>query len=553
MTAVTPQPLPPHQHIVNELTIWLKVGFDPVALNAKLTLLQTLELAGQIDRNADPDAATAAALRLHAVLVEISQNEIRGLGGRLDDAMRIVFQLDGVPQPYGKAQPVKRRLNLGILQDRVSTEIYGKKKTPNRPTRFFERAHRPELLSAVATAILTREAALRATDEGLQHDDRSETPLAPPRRDRWRRIAALAALPVVGIVAAALIISLDRGDETPHPNAVSVSLDITQSARREAGQAGSTSFADLTRVRARDVVQLGTIVQNIEDPHSGSDARDFSIRLVVPRVSARVLRITAQARASNRVPASGYRSFDATTLRARARPIRLMGLRNIAIQINNRTTPGEPDWGRPIAVPDDQIRAIGAPGSWIVDLEPTPDRRLTPRYSDVLRVLALVDVSPGTPTAVPQHLAATMHVRRVGGTPFWGSRVSAPPGTEIDYRLRLVSTGSRPATRVVARISLPSGVSYFPGSARISTSGQPRSRRLPDAVIGPGVDLGTYAPGAIAYIVLRCQIGSMSTPERPNAFGVVRSDQTPRCGTRRRLHRRHRKPPSSDFARSGSG
>ena len=73
----------------------------------------------------------------------------------------------------------------------------------------------------------------------------------------------------------------------------------------------------------------------------------------------------------------------------------------------------------------------------------------------------------------------------------------------VEYR----NTGASQQNNVVFRVTLPSGFSLVPGTTVSINSNTPEGLRVSDHVSKEGVNLGSYASGAAAYLIFHVQAG----------------------------------------------
>jgi len=110
----------------------------------------------------------------------------------------------------------------------------------------------------------------------------------------------------------------------------------------------------------------------------------------------------------------------------------------------------------------------------------------------------------------------------------WSASLRAAPGDLVDILLTFRNTGHVPDENVVARIGLPSGLTYVPGSTTLTNTTNPRGRRQPDSVTGAGTNIGGYAPSGAAYVRLTARVrNSTNLPFcGNNSLGVAASVNT---------------------------
>ncbi len=85
---------------------------------------------------------------------------------------------------------------------------------------------------------------------------------------------------------------------------------------------------------------------------------------------------------------------------------------------------------------------------------------------------------------------------------------TADPCDTLGYRLTISNIGNDIAHNVVVRDSLPSYLSYVPGSTKIFNASNPNGASLPDGIINRGVNIGDIVPGQDGFsrVTFRAQV-----------------------------------------------
>lgn len=96
-------------------------------------------------------------------------------------------------------------------------------------------------------------------------------------------------------------------------------------------------------------------------------------------------------------------------------------------------------------------------------------------------------------------------VREVGSKD-WQDEVSTKIGTEVEYRLEYKNTGTTEQRDVTMKDTLPKGVSYVNGSAKLYNSNNPSGMALEDGINQGGVNIGHYGAGANAIVTFRAKV-----------------------------------------------
>lgn len=103
----------------------------------------------------------------------------------------------------------------------------------------------------------------------------------------------------------------------------------------------------------------------------------------------------------------------------------------------------------------------------------------------------------------------TLHhtVRHIGTGNSWTDWLKdVEIGEEIEYQIAYVNTGTYDQNNVIIRDLLPANVEYIPGTTRLWNSNVDGAVDRGDTITTVGVNIGSYAPGANAYIRFRAKV-----------------------------------------------
>lgn len=90
------------------------------------------------------------------------------------------------------------------------------------------------------------------------------------------------------------------------------------------------------------------------------------------------------------------------------------------------------------------------------------------------------------------------HSDTAGG---WGKTYAAQPGDTVDYVVQYKNTSQTTMNNVVIKDSLPTGVTYVPGSSVLANGNYPTGKTASDNIVTTnGINIGNYAPGASAWV-----------------------------------------------------
>jgi len=110
---------------------------------------------------------------------------------------------------------------------------------------------------------------------------------------------------------------------------------------------------------------------------------------------------------------------------------------------------------------------------------------------------------------------------RIDGTKTWKDSVNAAPGTKIDYLLSYKNTSTSVIQKdVTFKDQLPKGITYIPGSSRLTAGATTTNKVVGDGVSTTGLNVGDYNPGAAAYLVFSAKVGKVPCTTLENTAAV---------------------------------
>ena len=89
------------------------------------------------------------------------------------------------------------------------------------------------------------------------------------------------------------------------------------------------------------------------------------------------------------------------------------------------------------------------------------------------------------------------HSNASGG---WVESYAAQPGETVDYLIQYKNTGNVTQENVVVKDKLPAGMTYVAGSTILANGNNPNGKSINDDLTTKGVNIGSYAPGASAWV-----------------------------------------------------
>ncbi|MBY6537660.1 DUF11 domain-containing protein [Rhodococcus sp. BP-349] len=102
---------------------------------------------------------------------------------------------------------------------------------------------------------------------------------------------------------------------------------------------------------------------------------------------------------------------------------------------------------------------------------------------------------------------------RIAGTNRWQSNIAAQPGDSVEIRLAYANDGSTEQKNVVLKNVLPRELSYVNGSSTLTNGSHPEGLTIGDGINGAGVNIGSYNPGANAFLYYRADVSSSACGE----------------------------------------
>lgn len=98
----------------------------------------------------------------------------------------------------------------------------------------------------------------------------------------------------------------------------------------------------------------------------------------------------------------------------------------------------------------------------------------------------------------------------------WQDKIVAKLGERVDYLISYKNTGSTQQDNVVAKDALPKGMTYVSSSTILANGLAPKGIAQADGLTTSGLKIGSYAPGATAYIKLSATVSEQLDKCGPN-------------------------------------
>lgn len=95
---------------------------------------------------------------------------------------------------------------------------------------------------------------------------------------------------------------------------------------------------------------------------------------------------------------------------------------------------------------------------------------------------------------------------KIRGTSTWSETVTAKAGDTVRYRIHVKNIGNAVVNNLVVRDILPAGLTYVKGSTQLVNTAHKDGITLSDNIVNNGVNLGSYAAGAGAYLYFNATV-----------------------------------------------
>lgn len=103
----------------------------------------------------------------------------------------------------------------------------------------------------------------------------------------------------------------------------------------------------------------------------------------------------------------------------------------------------------------------------------------------------------------------------------WESVVSAKSGQTVQGTAEITNTGEAQLDNVVVSIGLANGLGYVPGSTELVNSKTPAGSGISDGLPSRGVNIGSYASGANAFVTFKIRVDTMLPLCGVNSIGIT--------------------------------
>ena len=105
----------------------------------------------------------------------------------------------------------------------------------------------------------------------------------------------------------------------------------------------------------------------------------------------------------------------------------------------------------------------------------------------------------------------------------WVDNYAAQPGETVDYLIQYKNTGDIQQDNVVVKDTLPASLTYVDGTSILGNSKTPTGAKISDNVTKGGVNIGSYAAGANAWVIFSAKVAT--------------NDNLPTCGSNKLINK----------------
>jgi uncharacterized repeat protein (TIGR01451 family) len=278
--------------------------------------------------------------------------------------------------------------------------------------------------------------------------------------------------------------------------------DVPIESKLEVGNATQgVGPAKSVNARVDDVVNITVWYHNIELPDSGRIAENVNVRIAIPGVKTQTHQVTSRVAGTNTNVVNDLATVN-TSIASN-----LTYIPGTATRRYNAGTNESPNWV-----------IAGIPDTVVSTGYNVPQLRPCWNFQESINVQARVTAAL---------ISITTQVK-LEGTDGWVTSMNADEGANLAFLISIKNEGNERLTNVIVRDSLPAGMEFVPGSARLTNANYPNGYTLSDGLVGAGVNIGNYGVGSNAYIRFNATIDDDLNQCGAYRFvnvAAVRSDQ----------------------------
>lgn len=281
-----------------------------------------------------------------------------------------------------------------------------------------------------------------------------------------KRIAA------VGIVALASAL----------PFAASAASMVNISATTNVANASTNgSWSSSANASYNQVVDIEVVYDNNQPAGSGQVASNLRVKINIPTAAGATQTVTTTTSADNSNTVHGTATVN---------------LSNAAGYL--QYIPGTATWKHAVSANSNQTVTQNVSDDVVLNANGLVLENENPCQAGSIQVQARVMV-PG--------VSINKQVR-IKGTSAWSTSITANPGQTVQYLISYANTGNAVENSVVIGDKLPNGVTYVPGTSFVANDSAPNGTAVADGVTTSGIAIGTYNPGANAFVIFNATLPS---------------------------------------------
>lgn len=243
---------------------------------------------------------------------------------------------------------------------------------------------------------------------------------------------------------------------------------------------GDTTYKHSVSAKYDEVVKLQVYYHNRENPDSGKDAKNVTVKITIPTATGKTQTVSSKVSADN-----------ASTMNSTA----TINLANTGAYL--QYIPGSAVWRHNTGTNknvkyvntkiSDKVVTSGA-GLRLENEKPCYN------FAATVTVLARVMV-PG--------ITVDKFVSQNGK---WVTKSTANPGDVLTYMISYKNAGNTKHEHVVLRDNLPPKTSLVPGTSYLYDAAHPSGVKVEDWVTQKGIDAGSFTPGSNAFIIFKVKL-----------------------------------------------
>lgn len=260
-----------------------------------------------------------------------------------------------------------------------------------------------------------------------------------------------------------------------------VKIEADTTVANATKSAGTMNWGQTTTASYEEVVAVQVVYNNTEDPSSTKDAQNLHVKINIPTTAGTNQTVTTKVTSDNSNTVDGSATVTLDRADAYLQYIPGTATWKHADTANGPMTVTE-------AVSDDVV--LGANGLNLGNEHPCQ------AGSIVVQARVMV---PGV------SIDKTV---RVKGTQNWATSITAKAGESVQYMIEYKNTGNSEEKAVVIADKLPTGVSYVAGTTKLANDAAPNGNNVADGIVGGGISVGDYAPGANAFVMFEATLPS---------------------------------------------